>query len=406
VSRIPAAGAVGRPSPADGAGAGSGAGGAGSPAAPGRAVFLVRSLDIGGAERQLVELLRGLRARGRDVAVIVFYPGGPLEADLEGAGIPVIPLRKRGRWDVAGFLRSLVREIRRQRPAVLHAYMDVPNIAVATLRPLLRGTRIIWGFRASDMELDRYGWLARLAFRLERGLSRVPDLIIVNSNAGVEHRVARGFPRTRMLRIPNGIDVQRFRSDPAAGARVRRELGIPSDVLLVGLVGRLDPMKDHPNFLAAAVRVAGERPAVHFVCVGDGPEHYRRELAASPEARALGERLHWVPSRADVVGVYNALDLLCLASAYGEGFPNVIGEAMACGIPCVATDVGDAAEIIDQPRRVVPRRDPVALADAISAALDQNPAGPGPEALRARIVENFSTRRLVERTEAVLWPKG
>lgn len=374
--------------------------------AGGKALFLVRSLDIGGAERQLVELLRGLRACGRDVAVLVFYPGGPLESDLEAAGVPVIPLRKRGRWDVAGFLHSLLRELRRQRPAVLHAYMDIPNIAVAALRPLLPGTRLVWGFRASDTELDRYGWLARLAFRLERALAWVPDQIIVNSRAGVEHRAARGFHRARMLYIPNGIDVQRFRPDAAAGARVRHEFGIPDGVPLVGLVGRLDPMKDHPNFLAAAARVAEERPTTHFVCVGNGPDEYRDELAASPDAIALGDRLHWSPSRSDVAAVYNALDLLCLASAYGEGFPNVIGEAMACGTPCVAADVGDAAEIINELRRVVPRRDPEALAAALARALAETSIEPGPEALRSRIVENFSTERLVERTEAVLWPKG
>lgn len=365
--------------------------------------FLVRSLDYGGAERQVVALARGLHARGRSVSVLVFYPGGPLQSDLEQACVPVRVLGKHGRWDVIGFGTRLLRAIREVNPEILHPYLDIPNLLAVLLRPFLPGVRVVWGVRASDMDFGRYDRFSRVTFRIATLLSRAAHQIIVNSWAGREHHAQLGFPHARMEVIPNGVDVQRFR--PLEGRRrpVREEWGIDPELPLVGLVGRLDPMKDHPTFLRAARIVADARPDVRFICIGNGPEQYR--VALEEEARALGleERLRWMPAGNDMPSVYAGLDRLCSSSAYGEGFSNVIGEAMACGVPCIVTDVGDSARIVGDLGRVVAPRSPEALAHAMLESLQ---ATPDREAIRRRIEESFSVEQLLDNTERALWATG
>lgn len=370
----------------------------------GGVAFLLRSLNFGGAERQLVTLAVGLHRRGRRVAVLVFYEGGPLEAELRRAGVPVRVIGKTGRWDVGGFARRLLGAIRAEAPAVLHSYLDVPNVVAASLKPLLPGVRVVWGVRASNMDLRRYDRFSRGTFALLRSLSRVPELIIANSRAGAEYHSARGFPAERTVVIPNGIDTRRFRPDAEARARLRAAWGVEPGEAMVGIVGRLDPMKDHPTFLEAAARLARERPAVRFVCVGDGPAEYRASLERRARELGIAGRVVWARAGVDVEGVYSALDVLCSASSYGEGFPNVVGEAMACGTPCAVTDVGDSALVVGAEGRVVPPGDPVALAHALGALLAERrwPRAAAREWIRGR----FSVERLIESTESTLWQQG
>ena len=157
-------------------------------------MFLVRSLGIGGAERQLVLLARELQHRGLRTQVVTFYDGGAFRAELADAAVPVIALSKTGRWDVFGFLVRLAVTVRRERPTILHSYLTIPNLLAVILKPFLPRTRIIWGLRASAMQLERYDWLSRGAERLEGLLARWPDLIISNSHAGRTHAIKRGLP--------------------------------------------------------------------------------------------------------------------------------------------------------------------------------------------------------------------
>lgn len=368
-----------------------------------RLVILGRSLDYGGAERQFVALACGLHNRGHRVVVAVFY-GGPLELDLRACGVPVEVFEKRGRWDVVGFLLRLGRFLRRERPQVVHGVLPMPNVLAVILRPLSRG-RVVWAVAGADLDLARYDWLTRLVDRTERRLSRFPNLIISNSQAGRDDAVGDGFPADRTVVIPNGIDTDRFRPDPAARRRVREEFGVGEREALIGMVGRIDPQKDHPTFLRAAARLAGERGAVRFVCVGTGPTGYATELRSLADGLGLGlgPRLLWAGARADMPAVFNALDVAVLPSAYGEGVANVIGEAMACGVPCAVTDVGDSARVVADQGEVVPARDPDALAAAIGRLLDAASRGEvDPAAVRRRVVEHLSMDRFLDRTEQAL----
>ncbi|ALA60771.1 glycosyltransferase [Nitrospira moscoviensis] len=356
-------------------------------------LFLIRSLESGGAERQLVVLARGLRQRGHDVAVAVFYPGGPLEDELKEDDVPIHSLEKRGRWDVLGFLTRLIQTVRRERPDVLHSYIS--NLVTVPVQPFCPGTRIVWGVRSSHLDFDRYDWLFRFSHKLSCRLARSADLIIANSHAGRRGHVADGYPAQKTAVIPNGIDTARFRRNPAARERIRREWGISRDEELIGLVGRLDPMKDHETFLRAAAQLSHVRPAVRFVCVGDGPSAYRAALQGRTGALGLSDRLLWAGMRSDMANVYSALDLLVNCS-YGEGFSNVIGEAMACGVPCVATDVGDSRLIVGSMGALVPPKDPMALMKGMQQVLDRRLP---PAEIRRPVVERFSVETLVRATE-------
>src|SRR5688572_8078711 len=266
-----------------------------------------------------------------------FTPNGPLEADLRAAGVRVRSLDKRGRWDVTAFLTRLLSVIREERLEVLHGYLGVPNIVASVMRPALPRIKVVWGERASKMDLSHYDWLSRASSRLARTLSRFPDLIIVNSRAGFEHAVRSGYPRDHVVVIPNGIDTQRFAPDPVAGRRLRQEWHVGDDERLIGLVGRLDPVKDHRTFLTAAATLMTQHKNLRFACVGDGDQRYSRAMRDTARELGLGESITWAGARSDMTAVYNALDIAC-SSSESEGFPNVVGEAMACGIPCVVTD--------------------------------------------------------------------
>lgn len=366
-------------------------------------LFLVRSLNIGGAESQLVSLAKDLHQRGHEVSVAVFYADGPLEREVREIGVPIIDLRKSGRWDVLPFFIRLVATAGKFGPQVIYGFLGTPNILTIFLKLGFPNIKMVWGVRASNMDLERYDWLSRLSYRIERRLSRFADLIICNSRAGLEYAVANGFPRGKATVIPNGINSERFKFDTSARAHSRKAWDIAENEMLIGLVARLDPMKDHPMFFRAAAILARSRSNIRFVCVGDGPELYKRELHQLAANLGLDEKLIWGGARDDMPAVFSALDILC-SSSYSEGFSNTIGEAMSCGVPCVVTNVGDSALIVGDTGSVVAPGDYNGLATAIGRLADLSPEERQMlgKACRARIVSEFGMDRLIQRTEQAL----
>jgi len=362
--------------------------------------FIVRSLDIGGAERQLVALASGLSKRGHAVTVITYYDGGALVEGLANERVAVVSLGKRGRWDLWAPLRRLGAELRMRRPSIIHGYLPDGNIVTLIASRFVPGSAVVWGVRAAERDLSKHDWVTRLVFRLSCFLARRADLIIANSKAGAAWHIAKGYPRDRVRVIPNGIDLARFRPDLEAGGRLRAEWGATGTSPVIGIVGRLDPLKDHPTFLRAAALFISKHPDARFVSVGRGPAAYWAELRNLAAELGIAERVHWLESRQDVVPVYSAVDLIT-STSITEGFSNVVGEAMACEVTCVVTDVGDSAWVVGDSGLVVPVRDPTALAAAWSSALIMRRDGQlSPP--RARIERQFSLERLVRSTEEEL----
>jgi glycosyltransferase involved in cell wall biosynthesis len=364
--------------------------------------FLTRSLAVGGAERQLTLLARGLAGRGHRVLVAAMYGGGALEAELAGSTVELAVLEKRSRWD-AGFLARLAGRVGAWRPQALYSFLDVPNLLAAGLKPAWRGARVVWGVRDALGDFSGYDWFARAANRLTYPVSRWADAVVANSRAAARHHAARGLGARELAVIPNGIDTGRFRFDPAGRRRMRAAWGVGPGEVLVGMAARLDPKKDHPNLLEAFGRLRRERPGLRLVCIGGGPAGLARRLQGRAAELGLAGAVVWAGEVADMPAAYSALDLKVLSS-YGESFPNCLAEAMACGRPVAATRAGDSAWVVGREELLAPPRDPAALAAACARAL----AGP-PErreelgrGLRRRVEERFAPAVLVARTEELL----
>jgi glycosyltransferase involved in cell wall biosynthesis len=355
-----------------------------------RHVFiLIRSLDLGGAERQVCVLAEALHRQGYQVTVGIFYAGGALEKQLWEKGVPVYALEKKGRWDLIGWFWRYLKALRQTKPDVVYSFLTTANI-VAMVGRLFDKTPVVWGIRASNMNLGQYDWLARLTAWVEKKLSCFAKTIIFNSECGRQHHQALGYCLNKAVVIPNGIDTDIFSPDPKSGKMTRAHLGIPENAFVVGMLARYDPMKDYETFLTATRQLCSRHENLYFIAAGLGTD--------SAPWHELPSRFIRLGGWEDVPGLLNALNIMVLCS-FGEGFPNVIGEAMACGIPVIASDVGDSAFIVADQGTIIPMKNPEALREAIERFML---APPSSEAIRHRITLNFSVSQMVEKTLRVL----
>lgn len=369
----------------------------------------IPSLAAGGAERQFAALASGLAARGHEVLAVALGRAGAQADSLAGSlgGARLVELGKTSRLDNARVALALAGLLRRETPQVHYAFLPTCCVLGALLQPFFPATRLVLGVRAADAR--GAGLAGRLLLGLEARLSGRAALVVANSRAGRALCLERGFPAQRSVVVENGVDTARWRPERALGAALRQEWsealgqGGPPTGPFIGLAARLDPLKDHATFLQAAALLARTRPDAAFVCIGGGPEGYARQLRGQARALGLEGRLVWAGERQDMERVYNALDLLCLSSL-SEGLPNVLCEAMSCGVPCVSTAVGDAARVLGGVGLAVPPGDPQALAAGLEALLRRMAVeGPGlSQACRERVLERFSLARLLADTEALL----
>jgi glycosyltransferase involved in cell wall biosynthesis len=364
-----------------------------------KVLLFTRSLNAGGAERQLALLAKQLHLRGVPVAVMVFYGKGPFRYELDNSGVNVIDLKKSGRWDVFKFLLRTITEVRRYKPHVIYNFIGAHLISTL-LRPFFGGVKIVWGVRASNIDFSQYDWLSRISDRLSQKLSRFADGIICNSQAGKRYIMDRGYRNRNVFVIENGINTELFCFNPSLRDTQRKSWNIPNDTILIGIVARLDPMKDHRNFFQAARLCLQRNSTLHFVCVGGGNSEYGQYLFEEAQACGLGERLLWVGHESNLASVYSALDIYC-SSSFSEGFPNTVAEAMACGLPVVSTDVGDCREIVGECGWIVPASNPSALAEALAHAVAALPYWQK-EQPRSIVIQKYSVDAMVNQTLAAL----
>jgi glycosyltransferase involved in cell wall biosynthesis len=360
-------------------------------------LHLITGLEIGGAERMLSHLVtRTDRSRFASVVVSMTDRGaiGPI---LDNAGVPLeILAMRRGMADPRGLPR-LLRILRERRPDVLQTWLYHADMLGLIARRLGYSQNLLWNIRCSESVGS-----GAVRFVLSRS-SAMPDGVIVNSIAGQQFHQSLGYRPRRWVHIPNGFDTRELRPDLEARIRIRAELGLDEAVIAVGLAARYHPMKDHATFLAAAAQLAEKRPELRFLLIGAGIEPSNRALMRAICEHGLTNRVRLLGARDDMKAIYPALDIATLSSAFGEGFPNVLGEAMSCGVPCVATSSGDAAQILGPTGVVVPPRDSVALAagwDRLAALGANGRRSIGAKA-RERIVRDFDLGAIIARYEAL-----
>lgn len=291
------------------------------------------------------------------------------------------------------------------KPDVVQTWMYHADVVGGVITRLAGMTPVIWNVRNASLEVGIAGLSTRILARVSAVFSwLLPTAIISNSQKAVGVHQALGYRLTKFVVIPNGYDLSRFYPDFTARHRIRKEWLIAEDEVLVGMVARWDPYKDHETFLKALAALVPKECSVRYVLIGEGMDYFNSALISSLQAHGLADHVLLKGSHADIPAVMNALDLHVLSSA-SEAFPNVVAEAMACGTPCVVTDVGDAALIVGDTGWVLPPGAPLKLARTIEMAISVvNRDGKVTigKKCRERIAEKFSEKVMVTRYVA-LW---
>lgn len=330
-----------------------------------RIVHLSAGLGSGGAEIMLYRLLKAAEGGSFAPTVISMTDTGTMGPRIEELGIDVHCLgMKRGRVQPAR-LWSLVRLLRRLRPQVLQTWMYHADLAGGLAARLAGGIPVCWGIHHTTLVAGQSRSTTLMTARLCARSSRfLPRKIVCCSESSREIHASLGYPESKMVVIPNGFDLDSFAPDPAARIRLRQELQIAPDAPVVGLVARFDPQKDHRNFVLAAASLVRSLPAARFVLCGIDVEWRNGELAGWIGEHGLTENFRLLGIRSDIPQLTQALDVAGTSSSFGEAFPLVVGEAMACGVPCVVTDIGDSAAMVGETGFVVPPHHPEDLAAA------------------------------------------
>ncbi|MCG6941965.1 MAG: glycosyltransferase [Thiohalocapsa sp.] len=370
-----------------------------------RILHVITDLSVGGAEAMLCALLSATDRSRAQPAVLSLLDGGELVGRLRDLDVPVQSAGVQPGLRAGLSLMRLRPLIGASRPDVVQTWMYHADLLGGLAAALSTKAPVVWGLHNSDLDKRRTKLSTRAVVRVNARLSHwLPRKIISCSERAAQLHTGLGYDASKFVVIPNGIDTTLYR--PAAGARseVRRVLGVPPDALLVGMVARFDPQKDYENFVRAAAAVAGRVPSAHFLLIGRGCDEHNAELGGWLDAhRPHRNRFHLLGLRGDVPRLLQALDLCVLSSAYGEAFPLAVGEAMSAGVPCVVTDVGDAAEMVGDTGRVVPPRNAVALADAMTSVLSLGEEARQAlgRAARVRIEARFDLRVIAERYQAL-----
>lgn len=373
-----------------------------------RVIHLITDLClVGGAEMMLYKLLSYIdRSRFYNV-VVSLTSESDLGNQIKALGIPVyyLDMAPGGQPGPGGIWR-LWRILRRERPDILQTWLYLADMMGLMAGKLAGVPVILWNLRCSGIN---HSTRSAMGLGILAKLSGFPRGVVVNSAAGKRLHESLGYRPRRWKLIPNGFDLDRFSPDPLARSALRKELELPEDAMLVGLVARYDPLKDHATFLKAAGCLLKDygMQNVSFVLVGRGINRYNNDLIKCINSLSLDRNVFLLDERKDIEIVTSAFDV-AVSSSYSEGFSNTIGEAMACGVPCVVTDVGDSANIVGDSGIAVPPQDHRALAEAWAKvlSLNDNERKALGQAARHRIASMFSIQSIVKQYEELYCELG
>jgi glycosyltransferase involved in cell wall biosynthesis len=368
-----------------------------------KVLHIITDLGLGGAETMLYRLLARMDSARFANEVISLTNLGVNAENIRAAGIPVRALGMKRSIPNPLPAARLLQSIRKSKPQIVQTWMYHADLIGGLTARLAGDIPVVWNIRHAN--LDPQGnrlltiWIAKACALLSPWL---PRRVLCCSQAASLSHIRLGYAANKMEIIPNGFDLHGFRPDSAARLSLRNELRIAEDALIIGMAARFHPLKDHHNFIQAAARLHAVLPEVHFVLCGSGVDSKNPRLARWVTAARLDAHCHLLGARRDMPRLFAAIDI-ATSSSKSEAFPSVVGEAMACGTPCVVTDVGDSALIVGDSGRVVPPRDPVALAAAWRELIE---AGSGVRRClgldaRRRVEQHFALPQVVQRYESI-----
>lgn len=369
-------------------------------------LHLVTGLNTGGAEMMLYKLLSNMDKAEYENIVVSMLDKGTLGDDIEKIGVKVYTLNmKRGIPSIRSVIQ-LCRIIKRERPHIVQTWLYHADLLGLLAAKICRVKSLIWNIRCSNMDLCRYSMLTKIVLKLLVLFSGKPDAVIVNSTAGRMIHQKAGYKPKEWVEIYNGFEIENFKPiDQQSREIFRNALEVQEDTLLIGMVARYDPMKGHLIFIEAANDLVNHLKVqnLKFLLVGRNVTWKNQEIVDCLDKYKLRDHFLLLGERRDTPSILANLHLYVSASLFGEGFPNVVGEAMCCGTPCVVTDVGDSARVVDQYGRVVRPNDAEGLAYAIKELVEMDYAKRCELGFNARrhIVQNYDIKKIAKDYESL-----
>lgn len=335
-------------------------------------VFVITGLGTGGAEMMLYKMLTRLNRERFSPSVIALLPGGVFDARIRELDIPVYDLGMREGMPSLSAFRKLGELFKEIKPEIIQGWMYHGNFVSTVANAIYRRKAFVfWSIHHSVASISAEKKSLAAMIKITAKLSKSVQAVVFSAQRGQQQHIEIGYNSTNSVAISDNFDLKNYQ--PGVGVLdIRGSLSLPGDAILVGSVAGYRPMKDHTGLVSAAALVVRECPNVHFVLIGPGVDSNNVTLTSQIQALGVQNRIHLLGERQDIPEVLGELDIFTSGSAYGESFPNVLGEAMACGVPCVATDVGDSAVILGEFGVVVPPSDPEALASGWRQLLDLN----------------------------------
>ncbi len=364
-----------------------------------RGLFIITDLATGGAETMLFKLLAEMDRERYTAAVISLKGSGTPGERIRSLGIPVDSLNLESARGCGGATLKLKRLVTSFEPHFIQGWMYHGNLAAEFARLAMhRRMPVVWNIRHSLQAPEADKRSTKTLVRLLARFSSRAERIVYNSHASARQHERIGYDARRTAVIPNGFDCDAFRPRPECRSALRASLGLGEGALLIGLIARVHPIKDHENFLSAARRLVLEGSSAHFLLIGK--DTGSRAMTARIQDLGLTGRVHTLGERSDIPELTAGLDVATCCSR-SEAFPNVLGEAMACAVPCVATDVGDCRLLVGRTGSIVPCGDPAGLSKSWQELLDLDSARRRElgEAARRRILTEFSLGQTVARYE-------
>jgi glycosyltransferase involved in cell wall biosynthesis len=356
-------------------------------------LHIITTLSVGGAEVMLVKLLKNSDLGKFPTEVICLARTGELGRSIEGLGIKVRYLEMNPRLPNPIMFFRLVQLLRKSAPDLVQTWMYHSDLLGGIAAKLARVPLVVWNIRNGSFNKRQLKFSTRLVVMLSSFLSRqIPNKIVSCSKAAITFHKSLGYRASKFVYLPNGFDVTRFSPNTEKRNSLRKILNIPNNHILIGMFARFHPQKDFESFIQAARRISTKNKNVQFVLAGEGIESTNSALYDPIKSAGMADIFLLLGLRSDLDDLYNTLDIFTLSSSFGEGFPNVVGEAMSCGIPVVATTDGDTEEIIGDAGATVPTSNPSALAQKWEQMISL------PNAQRKTLGEN-ARKRILDKFE-------